>query len=113
MIPSIRREAAYLEHCIYHYDGKDALGHIDDILAIKEIDCVQWVPGAGQPRSVEWLDLLKKIQAAGKSLWINDWTAEEIKAHFRELEPNKVAFSLRTGTQEEAEALLDHLVKNT
>ena len=41
------------------------------------------------------------------------WTAEEIKAHFRELEPNKVAFSLRTGTQEEAEALLDHLVKNT
>lgn len=113
VIPSIRREAAYLEHCIYHYDGKDALGHIDDILAIKEIDCVQWVPGAGQPRSVEWMDLLKKIQAAGKSLWINDWTAEEIKAHFRELEPNKVAFSLRTGTQEEAEALLDHLVKNT
>jgi 5-methyltetrahydrofolate--homocysteine methyltransferase len=113
VIPSIQREAAYLDHCVYHYDGKEALGHLDDVLAIKEIDCIQWVPGDGQPRSLEWIDLLKKIQKAGKSVWIYDWTAEEIKAHFKELEPNKVAFSLSTATEDEAESLLEYLVKNT
>ena len=113
VIPSVRQEAAYLDHCVYHYDGKEALGHLEDILAIPEIDCIQWVPGDGQPRSLEWMDLLKKIQKAGKSVWIYDWTAEEIRAHFRELEPNKVAFSLHTSTQDEAESLLEYLVKHT
>ena len=54
-----------------------------------EIDCVQWVPGAGQPRTVEWMDLLQKIQAAGKSVWIYDWTVEEIMAYHKELAPDK------------------------
>ena len=113
VLPAIEREAAFLDRCIYHYDGKEALVHLDNILAIRDIDCIQWVPGAGNPRSIEWMDLLKKTQKAGKSLWIFDWTAEEIKRHFRELEPNKVAFSLSVDSQDEAEELLDYLVKNT
>jgi succinate dehydrogenase flavin-adding protein (antitoxin of CptAB toxin-antitoxin module) len=56
----------FLDHCVYHYDGKGALGHLDDILAIPDIDVIQWVPGDGNPRSIEWMDLLHKIQAAGK-----------------------------------------------
>ena len=113
LIPSLVREASFLDHSVYHYDGKDALRHIDDILAIEEIDCIQWIAGAGQPRTLEWMDLLKKIQSAGKSLWIFDWTAEEIKAHYKELEPNKVAFSLSVGSQDEADELLEYLEKNT
>jgi hypothetical protein len=112
VIPSIMREAAYLDRSVYHYDGKDALGHLDDILAIKDIDCIQWVPGDGQPRSLEWMDILKKIQKAGKSLWIYDWTADEIKTNFKELEPNKVAFSLGVANEDEADGLLEYLVKN-
>ncbi len=111
-IPSIRKEASYLDKCVYHYDGKDALGHLEDILAIQEIDCIQWVPGEGQPRTLEWMELLKKIQKAGKSLWIFDWTVDEIKANFKELEPNKVAFSLSAASQDEADGLLEYLVKN-
>jgi len=112
VIPSVRKEAAYLDRSVYHYDGKDALGHLEDILAIDDIDCIQWVPGAGQPRTIEWMDLLKKIQKAGKSLWIFDWTAEEIKANFKELEPHKVAFSLGVASADEADGLLEYLVKN-
>ena len=113
VIPAIAEEAAYLDHSVYHYDGKEALGHLDDVLAIKEIDCIQWVPGTGTPPTIEWMDLLQKIQKSGKSLWIYDWTAEDIKAHFKELEPNKVAFSLGVGSQDEADSLLEFLVKNT
>ena len=93
VIPSIREEVSHLGHCVYHYDGKGALGHIDDILAIPGIDVVQWVPGDGQPRTIEWMDLLKKIQAAGKGLWIYDWTPEEILERHHELSPAGLVFS--------------------
>ena len=75
------------------------------------IECVQWVPGAGQPRSIEWMDLLTKIQTAGKSLWIFDWTAEEIKANVKHLKPELVAFSLGAQTPEQADDLLEYLEK--
>lgn len=112
VIPALEEEAAYLDRRIYHYDGKEALSHLDDILAIKQIECIQWVPGDGQPRSVEWMDLLKQIQKAGKSVWIYDWTVEEIKAYYKELEPNKLAFSVAASTQDEAEELLEYLTVN-
>lgn len=113
VFPAIMEEADILDHCIYHLDGKQALVHLDTILSIDKIDCIQWVPGEGQPRTIGWMDLLKKIQAAGKSLWIYDWTAEEIMAYHKELEPDKVAYTLNVSTPAEADALLEYLSKNT
>lgn len=110
---AIEEEAEFLDHCIYHLDGKDALVHLDTVLSIKKIDCVQWVPGAGQPRTLEWMDVLKKIQAAGKSVWIYDWTAEEIMAYHKELAPDKVAYTLTAPSPDKAEELLEYLAKNT
>ena len=106
VIPAIKEEASFLDHCVYHYDGKEALGHLDDILAIEEIDVIQWVPGDGQPRTIEWMDLLKKIQKAGKGLWIYDWTCQEIEDHFKELSPIGLVFSVVAASQDEADQLL-------
>lgn len=113
VIPSIRKEASSLDFCVYHYDGKGALGHLDDVLSMPEIDVIQWVPGAGQPKTVEWMDLLKKIQAAGKGLWLYDWTEEDIKSHYKELKPTGLLFSLWVKTPGEADSLLEWLRKNT
>lgn len=110
-IPAIAEEAAYLDKNVYHYDGVGALGHMDDVLAIEEIDVIQWLPGTPDS-SVNWMDLLKKIQKAGKSLWVSDWTAQDIKAHFKELEPNKVFFSVWTSSQDEADELIEYIHKN-
>ncbi len=110
-IPAIAEEAAFLDKNVYHYDGVGALGHMDDILAIEEIDVIQWLPGTPDS-SVNWMDLLKKIQKAGKSLWVSDWTIADIKAHFKELEPNKVFFSVWASSQDEAEELIEYMQKN-
>lgn len=112
VIPAIREEAAYLDHCVYHYDGKEALGHLDDVLAIKEIDVIQWVPGDGNPRSIQWMDLLHKIQAAGKGLWIYDWTVDEIKEHFKELKPEGLIFQVSAKDRKEAEGLVSYVKKH-
>ena len=112
VIPALEYEASCLEHCVYHYDGPGALIHLEDILGIKQIDVIQWVPGAGRPRTVEWMDLLKKIQKSGKGLWLYDWTPQEIKDNFRELDPEMVLYDTWTGSREEGEELLDYVRRN-
>lgn len=110
-IPAIEYEAGHLKHCVYHYDGKGALGHLDDILAIPEIEIIQWVPGSGEPRTIEWMDLLHKIQKAGKGLWIYDWTPGEIVARCRELDPAGLLFSVSTASPKEADDLIKAVKK--
>jgi 5-methyltetrahydrofolate--homocysteine methyltransferase len=53
VVPALEYEASCLKHNIYHYDGIGALTHLDDILAIQSIDGIQWVPGAGQKRTID------------------------------------------------------------
>ena len=110
--PYIQEEASKHTHCSYHFDGVPALPHMENILQIPEIDVVQWLPGAGQPNSSNWIDLLKRIQKAGKGLYINDWSPAEIKAHFKELSPTKVCYVTFAKSEEEAEDLLEYMRKN-
>jgi 5-methyltetrahydrofolate--homocysteine methyltransferase len=112
VLPALAEETAYLEHCIYHFDGPTALPHLDDILALPHIDAIQWVPGDGQPRSVEWMELLRKIQAAGKGLWL-DWTIDEIHQHYQDLRPEGLCFYLTPESPQQVDELLDWLKRHT
>lgn len=110
--PALEEESSFLDHCCYHYDGPDALRHLDDILSIKGIDAIQWVPGAGAPPVIEWMDLLKKMQAAGKSLYIGA-SVEEVKVFHKELRPELVFYDVWASSESEANGLLDWLRANT
>ena len=57
-----------MDHTIYHLDGAGALKHLPRILEIERIDCIQWIQGAGKPLPSQWIELLQRIQAAGKSV---------------------------------------------
>ncbi|MDR1565896.1 MAG: hypothetical protein LBS48_01270 [Treponema sp.] len=109
VVPALEYEASCLKHNVYHYDGIGALAHLDEILAIKSIDAIQWVPGAGQKRTIEWMALLKKIQKAGKRLWLYDWYPDEIKARFKELDPRLLYFSTWANTPQEADELIAYV----
>ncbi len=108
VIPSIEKEAESLDRMFYHYDGKMALGHFEDVLAIEKLDGIQWVPGAGEKRTIYWMDILKRIQEKGKSVWISDWSKEEILAD-TELDPRLTMFSLHLGSEAEAEDFMEKL----
>ena len=86
---------------------------MDDILAFKKIDAIQWVPGDGQPKTFEWMDLLHKIQAAGKGLYLYDWTVDDIKQHYHELKPEGVLFNLTLDTPQQADELIEWLTAHT
>lgn len=113
IIPALAEEASFLDHCAYHLDGPGALPHLDDILAIKDIDVIQWVSGAGQKPMWEWLDVLKKCQAARKGLQIYGIPIEQIKALHKELDPTGIVYCVWGYSRDEILGLADWLVKNT
>lgn len=117
ILPAIEEEAAYLDHCVFHLDGPGALVHLDDLLAIKDLDVIQWQAGAGQPPMHTWLDVLKKCQAAGKGLHIygpgNGLNLERLKVLHRELKPAGVLYCLDVKTEAEAREAIRWLEKNT
>ncbi|HEW78499.1 MAG TPA: hypothetical protein ENH34_00825 [Phycisphaerales bacterium] len=112
VLPAIEGEAAFLDNCCFHLDGPDALKHLDDILAIKQIDAVQWVPGAGNKPQLQWPQLLHKIQSAGKSIILYG-DSEQIKTIHGQYKPELVVYNVATKTEQEGLELLDWLKKHT
>ena len=112
VLPALAEESALVDHSVYHLDGRDALPHLDSLLGIEQLDGIQWVPGSGSPPLIEWIDLLRTIQNAGKCLDIY-CSAEEVKVFHRELKPTKAFYRVSTETEREARDLLKWLEQNT
>ena len=70
VLDTLCEDTQRLEHTIYHLDGVGQLNHLDDILAIKDLSAVQWIYGDGKPSAVHWLDVYRRIAAAGKGMMI-------------------------------------------
>lgn len=107
-IPSLRRQTEWVERTIYHLDGPGAVRHLDALLALERLTGIQWVPGAGGTPMLEWLDLLKRIQDAGKLLVIH-CLATEVEPLLAELKPQGLFLQTRCATAGEA----DDLVRKT
>lgn len=93
VLPGILEEVDFLEGSIYHLDGPGALRHLDRILEIEKLDGVQWVPGSGAKPAREWIDVLQKIQKAGKLVTIT-CEPEDVLPICEALEPEGVALLL-------------------
>ncbi len=112
VLPEIKFEARFLDHCCFHLDGADSLKHLDDILAIPEIDAIQWIPGAGQKPQLEWPEVLHKIQAANKAI-ILYLAPEQVKEIHGEYDPELLVYEVQAESPEQGEELLIWLKKNT
>lgn len=53
----------------YHLDGPGEIIHMDKILAIPELKCMQWVPGPQSNLSMD-LEVHERIHKAGKNTWV-------------------------------------------
>ena len=113
VLDGLQAEGALFDHSCFHLDGPDALTHLDDLLAIKEIDAIQWIPGAGNPPQIEWPELLHKIQNAGKIIILQDISAGDVKRIHGQYKPELLVYDVWTETVEEGMELLEWLEKNT
>lgn len=108
-LPGIIKECKYYDRSIYHLDGPDALRHLDSLLAIDELDAVQWVPGAGNEGYSNWVKVYQKIQAAGKGIQLMPCRVEEFDLIFETLKPEGVWFSGVGGVRNKDDA--DYVLK--
>ncbi|MBQ4152810.1 MAG: hypothetical protein IJD11_00515 [Oscillospiraceae bacterium] len=70
VLESLREDTRRLDHTIYHLDGIGQLAHLDELLKIKDLNAVQWVPGDGQPKAPYWMEVYEKIANAGKQMMV-------------------------------------------
>lgn len=68
--PELAATCKKLTDPFYHLDGPGQLPHLDSLLSIDELKGIQWVPGERRPDLGQWLDVYKRIHAAGKKMQI-------------------------------------------
>ncbi len=108
-LPGIARECRFLDRSIYHLDGPGALRHLDSLLAIPALNAVQWVFGAGNEGFDRWVDVYRRIQAAGKGVEVI-CTFDELDAVMETLSPGGLYLSVGGVPDREAGlAMLDRL----
>lgn len=88
-LPGIVEECRSLEASIYHLDGPRALRHLDSLLQIEELNAIQWVFGAGNGRTKDWIHIYRRCQEAGKGIQVFP-DASELDVLIENLRPEGV-----------------------
>ena len=114
----IELTANFVDSSIYHLDGPDALRHLDKLLKIEKLNCIQWIQGSGNPSPTHWLELLKRIQKAGKSVQVQYYSHhgddvdffKEFEILCTELDPTRLFIAATCiNSVDKANALVKHV----
>lgn len=100
--PELAATCRKLTNSFYHLDGVGQLAHLDLLLAMGDLDGVQWIPGSGQPQGVHWANVYRRIAAGGKKMQVLDLETVELMS--REGHGGKVIWCTGTGPDTEARA---------
>lgn len=104
-LPSIEMQTNYLDHTVYHVDGIGNFAHVDALLELPRLQALQIQPGAGKPGPLHYMDVLRKVQTAGKNLHISI-APEEVESALESLSARGLFISTCCGNEEEAKELL-------
>jgi hypothetical protein len=105
-VPGLVQECLYMDHNIFHMDGKGVARHLDHILTLPKLNAIQWVQGVGDDQPImQWVSLIKKIQKNGKGVVV-DVAASELESFISEVPPKGIYLCIATESQEEEEAIL-------
>lgn len=89
-MPILRTEAECFTHNVFHLDGPGVGKNIDSILTLPNLAAIQWAQGYGEDAPImQWLPLIEKIQAAGKSA-IVDLELDELDEFMRKTDPRGI-----------------------
>ncbi len=106
ILPELITQSNFLEYPIYHFDGAEQERHLDDLLAIENLKAIQWMSVSGQKPPTAHLDILKRIQAGGKSLLISIYDNREVESLLTNLSSKGLYLVLETEDEDELEAIL-------
>jgi len=109
-IEQLIHELDYLDYSLYHLDGIGSFRHVDLLCSLGNLNGIQVLPGAGKPSPLHYIDVLKKVQAAGKNLQI-DIPPEDVAPALENLSSKGLFIRTWCKNEEDANGLLK-LVQN-
>jgi len=109
-IPALRKQMDFLDHSVYHVDGVEAFAHVDALCELDRLQALQILPGAGKPGPLHYMDVLKKVQAAGKNLHISIGP-DQVKPALEQLSARGLFIDTGCATETEARELLANAEK--
>lgn len=104
-MPALELQLEYLDYSIYHVDGIAAFAHVDALCSLPKLQALQILPGAGKPSPLFYMDVLKKVQRAGKNLHITI-PCTEVEAALDQLSSRGLFIDTWCGCEEDARSLL-------
>ncbi len=111
-LPPLLEQFAHVDYNMYHLDGPNAIRHLDTLLAVEDLEAIQWMPGAGNFPITKWLPLLKRIQAGGKRFIVH-CEPNEVEEILRELSSRGMILQTQTKTEDEARELIRNIARWT
>lgn len=110
-LPILQREVKPMTHSVYHVDGRGVANHLDHILPVPEIHGIQWVQDASLQAIMQWIPLIKKVLAAGKSI-IVDLQHSELEDFIAAMDsPKGIYLWINSNDEEEQLAIMKRLEK--
>ena len=110
--PELEKQSAFLEYPLYHFDGCEQIRHLDDLLAIPRLRLIQWTQVAGQRPCTDFFPELKRIQEAGKCLFLSV-SPDQIRPVMENLSSKGLYLFTRVDTQEAADAIIKEVARLT
>ena len=110
-LPYLCRECNMLDDIEYHLDGPNNIPHLESICTIDKIKVIQWVPGAGDAKDMDWSNLYKKINALGRGLMLYCHTDEvmDLWKAYSSSRAKRLMLYVHTDNAGEIQRLMDSL----
>ncbi|MCL2363726.1 MAG: hypothetical protein FWC71_03580 [Defluviitaleaceae bacterium] len=99
-------QASKLEYSLYHLDGEEQIRHLPYILAIPELDVVQWTNVASRRTATSFIPQLQQIQAAGKGV-LTGCTPAELPILLESLNARNLYLRVWANEEDEADAIVE------
>ncbi|MEI7523451.1 MAG: hypothetical protein WCJ95_03930 [Mariniphaga sp.] len=110
-LPILREEVKTMTHNVFHVDGKGVANHIDAILSVPEVQCIQWVQGiADDFPIIQHLDFIRYVQSRNRGI-IVDLAKEDLDVYMEKMLPKNTFLWVAAESEEEEIAIMKKLTK--
>ena len=100
-----------MTHNVFHVDGLGVANHIDSILSVPEVQCIQWVQGIADNYPIlQHLDFIRHVQSKNKGI-IVDLAKQDLEEYMERMNAKNHFLWIATESEDEEMAILKKVEK--
>ena len=105
-LPELIEQSNFLDYPLYHLDGAQQVRHLDTLLSLERLKVIQWTSIAGQANPSHYLEVLQRIQKAGKSLLLPLPDAKDVESLLTNLSSKGLHIVVEAEDEDQADEIV-------